>query len=82
MAQLQLSILYGTGRLGERNLVQSYKWVLLAAHLGHLKTAELRGLLEKEITEAQRTEALRLAREYRPVPVIEEVPPLESRRME
>jgi hypothetical protein len=55
---------------------------LLAAHLGHLKTAELRSLLEKDITEAQRTEALRLAREYRPVPVIEEVLPLENRRME
>jgi localization factor PodJL len=82
VAQLQLSILHGTGRLGERDLVQSYKWVLLAAHLGNEKTEELRGLLEKEMTDAERVEAVRLARAYRPVPVFEEVRPLRIDRLE
>ena len=82
VAQLQLSILHGTGQLGERDLVQSYKWVLLAAHLGNEKTGELRRLLEKEMTDAERAEAVRLARAYRPVPVFEEVRPLGNGRME
>ena len=77
VAQLQLSILHGTGQLGKRDLVQSYKWVLLAAHLGHEKTGELRDLLDKEMSDAERAEAIRLARSYRPEPVFEEVRPLE-----
>jgi TPR repeat protein len=45
------------GEGGERDLVQAYSWLRLAARLGHPKAPSMAAMLEKQLTPAQKAKA-------------------------
>jgi TPR repeat protein len=54
------------GRGVLQDFIQAHKWYNLAAANGHLKAAEYRDALAKQMTPAQIAEAQKLAREWKP----------------
>jgi len=66
-AEAVLGSMYYEGRSGApQDYVLAHMWLNLAAAQGFEKAAELRDLLEENMTPAQLAEAQRLAREWKP----------------
>lgn len=64
--QAAVGAIYAAFETPEDN-VQAYMWASLAAAQGYSKAKELLGLLASRMTPAQKTEALKRARDWRPV---------------
>ncbi len=65
-AQYNQGLMYAEGEGVAQDYVLAHMWLTLAAAQGFEKAAELRNLLEENMTPAQLTEAQRLAREWKP----------------
>ncbi len=65
-AQYNLGSMYGMGQGVPQDYVQAHMWVNLAAVKGNGKARKARDRLAEKMTPAQRAEAQRLAREWKP----------------
>ena len=65
-AQYNLGSMYGMGQGVPQDYVQAHMWVNLAAVQGNGKARKARDRLAEKMTPAQRAEAQRLAREWKP----------------
>jgi TPR repeat protein len=66
LAFMKLGWMSEQGRGVVQDFIQAHKWYNLAAANGHLKSAEYRDTLAKQMTPAQIAEAQQLAREWKP----------------
>ena len=66
VAQFDLGIMYETDQGVQKDLVQAYMWLSLAAAQGHVVVGVIRDEVAKRMTPAQIAEAQRLAREWKP----------------
>ncbi|HXK53666.1 MAG TPA: hypothetical protein PK405_03185 [Hyphomicrobiales bacterium] len=67
-AQFYLGVLYATAEGTAPDLVEAYKWLWLAARGGDQYALAGRDTVAQKLTEEQRAEALRLARDWKPRP--------------
>ena len=65
LAQFNLGFMYGQGEGVPKDYVLAHMWLNLAAAQGFEKAAELRDLLEENMTLDQLAEAQRMAREWK-----------------
>jgi TPR repeat protein len=65
-AQAMLGAVYGFGEVIPKNSVEAYKWLNLAAASGNKTAAEVRTILEREMTPGQIAEAQRLSAAWQP----------------
>ena len=65
-AQHNLGVMYANGHGVVKDEVEAYKWLLLAGAVGTKQAREGIPLIEKGLTDSQRAEGQRLAREFRP----------------
>jgi len=64
LAQFQLGLFYGLGEVVPQDYVLSYMWLNLAVAMGAKRASEFRDLTAKQMTQADVSEAQRLAREW------------------
>ncbi len=65
-AQYNLGVMYFMGIGVPRDVVRAHLWYSLAAAPGHENARRARDIVAKKMTPAQRADAQRLAREWKP----------------
>ena len=65
-AQLNLGVMYANGRGVAKDEVEAYKWYLLSGAQGDEFAKKKIPLIERDLTQQQRAEGQRLAREWKP----------------
>lgn len=63
-AQVNLGVMYTQGEGVERNLVEAHKWFNIAGGAVDEEGVDLRAVVEEQMTPAEITEAMRLAKDW------------------